>query len=717
VHAPPTAPVSAPLTPAAASAGGSLLNDPSRGEALLRALTGVTWIYAAVALVWLSGVFTHGTPPEPGAEWIALPLQFSTLAALGLRARQRPLPLWVLLAALFVVCNLIANLAWNLTVDRGAESLPEVTDLLYLVNYAVLAAAGVVVFRDLGGSLRDRRVWLDALTVLSALLVVIWGLLVVRPTPLNTPRPLPLTVAAAYAVAICVLATGHVLLLVRTPLRRPFAWAHCLALTAVCQALWEVAWLSNWLTGVDLVGAYYDYGDVLSMALVTTALSLNMAEPVPMRYPERVNRQVTAFVPALAGLFAVTIVATAATTIRSASSWTLIGLLIVCGSLVTYRIYVALGELAAAQVELALRRADERLTELVRSASDLIMVVDPAGVVIFASPAAERILGRSPDSLLGQPFATIFGSAAQAPVTAFTEALTAAAGPEPATMEILISLAGDGTRVLKITGANQLGHPSLAGLTVFVTDVTEHRDLERHALDLLTQERVRLAANIHDGLGQELTGIAMMLQSAATATADVDHERQRAQLGRIIERLNGSIATARELAHGLSPLEVVRGSLAHALRTLADNAGGDVPVRVTVAASLEEYVLGDFPADHLCRIATEAVHNAVRHSRCTRIEIVLEVAGADLLLAVSDNGTGIERAEERRRDRGLGLRLVHYRARMIGGRCTIGTAPGGGTRVEVRVPLVAVSRATVRPGPDVSTFMPRRRVGDGKVSL
>ena len=684
---------------------------------ILGALARLSWLYALVALVWLSGIFTHGVPPEVCAEWIALPLQGTALLAAGLRVARRPRETWALLVGLFVACNLVANIAWNLTVDAGHENLPDVTDVLYLVNYVVLALAGVTIYRDLCGSLRDRRMWLDAVTVLSSLLVVMWGLLMVRPTPLNTPRPLPLTVAAAYALAICLLLTGYVLLYVRIPVRRGYWWAHCLAAAAVFEALWEVAWLNSWLTGLDLVGTYYDYGDVLAMALVTTALALTSGPRPALARPERIDRSATAFVPALAGLFALTVVASVATTTRTATSWILIALLILCASLVTYRNYRALGDLAALQVELALRRADERLTELVRSASDLIMVVDRAGLITFASPAAERILCRPAESLLGERFVGAFGADPQPAVTVFAETLATRTGSEPLTIEVPTVIDGAGGRVLKITGANQLTNPNLDGLTVFVTDVTEQRELERHALDLLTQERVRLAANIHDGLGQELTGIAMMLQSAATAPPGADGERQRGQLSRIIERLNGSIRTARELAHGLSPLEVVRGSLGNALRTLADTAGHEVPVRVDVAPTLEDSVLGDFPADHLCRIATEAVHNAVRHSRCTRIDIALAVAGTDLVLTVSDNGSGLQQGMERRKDQGLGLRLMHYRARMIGGRCSIGMAPGGGTRIEVRVPLVSVSRGPARAGSAVHDLALRRRVGDGKAAV
>jgi signal transduction histidine kinase len=188
-------------------------------------------------------------------------------------------------------------------------------------------------------------------------------------------------------------------------------------------------------------------------------------------------------------------------------------------------------------------------------------------------------------------------------------------------------------RTFMINAENQLDNPLIHGLVLTINDVTAQRALEREVLDVATRERVRLCADIHDGLGQELTGIAMLLHVAATAP-DPDPDRQRGHLESVVALVNRTIATARDLARGLSPLHVVRGSLAGALRRLAQESSVTIPIRVDIDRKFEEHVLDDFSADHVYRIAQEAVANALRHSACAGIDIELRHAAGNLVLNV-----------------------------------------------------------------------------------
>ncbi len=258
--------------------------------------------------------------------------------------------------------------------------------------------------------------------------------------------------------------------------------------------------------------------------------------------------------------------------------------------------------------------------------------------------------------------------------------------PEPGPREIELVVAHrDGTaRVMNLSGANELDNPHIGGVTITCTDVSEQRALERQVLDIATDERVRIAGDIHDGLGQDLAGIALLLQ-CATSSPDRDPEAQRVQLLQIVAQLNHAVAGARDLARGLSPIEVVRGSLGGALQRLGHDAGQPVPVVVHVDTRFDERVIDHVPADHLYRIAHEAVLNAGRHSGCSRIEVTLEVRDNELVLGISDDGRGF--AYGSRTDGGVGLRLMAYRARIIGGKVTFGRHAGSGVHIEVAVPL------------------------------
>lgn len=96
-------------------------------------------------------------------------------------------------------------------------------------------------------------------------------------------------------------------------------------------------------------------------------------------------------------------------------------------------------------------------------------------------------------------------------------------------------------------------------------------------------------------------------------------------------------------------------------------------------------MIDDFCADHLYRIAQEAVSNAVRHSGCSRIRIALRRTEPGLLLEIQDDGGGFDTLAAEHQ--GLGLRLMEYRARIIGGTLRIEHARGRGTRIEVVVPI------------------------------
>ncbi len=217
-----------------------------------------------------------------------------------------------------------------------------------------------------------------------------------------------------------------------------------------------------------------------------------------------------------------------------------------------------------------------------------------------------------------------------------------------------------------------------------VQDVTERRALESALLEVSDREQHRFGAELHDGLGQELTGISLLLQglsqqveTAAPMLAD--------PLQRISRLLSQAIGSARALAHGLAPVSTGRAGLEAALRVLADRSSEAFGVR----ASFESCGTGSLRLDetagnHLYRIAQEAVSNAVRHGRATRVTIGLDVRPESVTLTVADDGRGIPPAP--RENEGLGLRSMAYRARSLDGSVSLAPRRGGGTVVSVDCP-------------------------------
>ncbi|HEY2591284.1 MAG TPA: GAF domain-containing sensor histidine kinase [Steroidobacteraceae bacterium] len=199
-------------------------------------------------------------------------------------------------------------------------------------------------------------------------------------------------------------------------------------------------------------------------------------------------------------------------------------------------------------------------------------------------------------------------------------------------------------------------------------------------------ERNRIGQEIHDGLAQAFTGILMQI-----GAAEETHEQELAQdaplaviLARIRDLAREGLAEARRSVMALRPDQTRRGGLARALRQLAERS--NVPGLVTTFEG-EEAETG-LPPEHdheLLRIAQEAVSNAVRHARPRNVRISLTGKPGDWLLAVADDGRGMEQRPERAAQLGFGLTSMRERAGAIGGEFKVESRPGEGTRVAVKV--------------------------------
>jgi len=219
------------------------------------------------------------------------------------------------------------------------------------------------------------------------------------------------------------------------------------------------------------------------------------------------------------------------------------------------------------------------------------------------------------------------------------------------------------------------------GISISVRNITERKRLEREILDASHRERQAIGRDLHDGLGQELTGVALMLRGLAMrlqrqwpdAVDSVDE---------IVGLVNQSIETTRSLARGLLPVRTDSGGLPFALAALATRSremyGFEVNFRAEV---LPDSTLGETPASHLYRVAQEAITNVARHGQASKVDIVLIANKNRIVLEISDDGVGIGGSQEP--ETGMGLRIMRYRAGMIGAKFEIDANKPRGTVVRV----------------------------------
>jgi len=220
--------------------------------------------------------------------------------------------------------------------------------------------------------------------------------------------------------------------------------------------------------------------------------------------------------------------------------------------------------------------------------------------------------------------------------------------------------------------------------TVALTEeIAERERLERAVLDVGESERRRIGRDLHDSLGQFLTGTALAGQVLREKLAARDVP-EAADAARLVSLVEDAIEVARKFARGLDPVEVEGGGLAEGLRELALRTRTLAPVACEVVTAGPSHVSDSVTATHLYRIAQEAITNAMKHGHARRVELLLEADERRVRLTVRDDGSGFAPTEPR--DDGMGLRVMAHRAAVMGGSFRVDSGAGAGTTVTCELP-------------------------------
>lgn len=214
-----------------------------------------------------------------------------------------------------------------------------------------------------------------------------------------------------------------------------------------------------------------------------------------------------------------------------------------------------------------------------------------------------------------------------------------------------------------------------------VFELRTRRELDnayREIIQTSNREQARIGQDLHDGLGQQLAGIAYMSKILEKHVRKHLPE-EAATAKQIREDLEDAMDMTRSLARGLHPAAIERNGLGFALRELAENTARVFGVTCTAQVDTETRIEDVAAAGHLFRIAQEAISNAVKHAEAESIRVELRADADAIRLSVSDNGTGLPTGVDT--NAGLGLRIMHYRAEVIGAGLEFAASPGGGTTV------------------------------------
>jgi PAS domain S-box-containing protein len=313
----------------------------------------------------------------------------------------------------------------------------------------------------------------------------------------------------------------------------------------------------------------------------------------------------------------------------------------------------------------ALQKSNERFRLLFERSMDGILISDDEGKILEANSAACTLFGPIRDDLVRKKLSDLV----------LTEFDNAFLQQQEQSFGELSFNQSDGTQRFAEFSACRFA-PNLN--LCILRDVTERRKLEKEIQEISEREQRRLGQDLHDGLGQMITGInflAKVLQQKLTAKK-LEEAEDAANISSLI---NQALSHTRELARGLCPVALEDNDLHAALQQLCDNAEKIFGISCPVIFDPEIKITENSVAVQLYRIAQEASTNAIRHGKAKHVHISLVRSKGNMILRIKDDGCGMPK--DALKNKGMGLRVMQHRARMIGATLEIERAKPCGTMV------------------------------------
>lgn len=317
----------------------------------------------------------------------------------------------------------------------------------------------------------------------------------------------------------------------------------------------------------------------------------------------------------------------------------------------------------------ALSKSEERNRALLEAMPDLMFLLDRDGKILDYHAHSSIPLYRPPSEFLGEKVADVFPDFGPRATDAIARTLKDGTTQMVEYRLTLGDYQGDFEARLVRSADDEV--------LAVVRDITEQKRLEKEVLDVSNREQHRIGHDLHDGISQQLTGIALLCK-ALQRRLDARGAPEATEASQIEELVDGAIAQTRSLARGLAPVQLEEGGLSAALEELALGIETRHSIRCRLRWDEDIPIPNHTFATHLYRIAQEAVTNALKHGGPSSIAINVVRDNGLVRLSVQDDGAGLQ-AETTRN--GMGLHIMRYRARLIDATLEIRRAPERGTVV------------------------------------
>jgi PAS domain S-box-containing protein len=351
--------------------------------------------------------------------------------------------------------------------------------------------------------------------------------------------------------------------------------------------------------------------------------------------------------------------------------------------------------------ERRIEESEARFRGLAERSSDIIALFDKSCQPVFWSPSAERILGYSRRELMEMRSEELFPPSQYARMQNYIGDVLKNQVPD--NFEVSMIQKGGAQAVVELTASAIHDGTQVSGIQFIGRDVTirkeaedalkkshlELRRLSGHLEAAREQERMSIAREVHDDLGQAMTAIKFDLAWLKRKMREEESAEFREKIDASIGRVNGAIQAIKQIASHLRPEILNDLGLAAAMEWYLEDfrrrTGIDYEARIDGSA-LDEPDLGDKRSISIFRILQEALANVARHAAATEVFVSLHTAKDEVEFLVNDNGKGID-PKQINTNVSFGLIGIRERANSMGGEMTIFGRYGEGTTLRVRLPM------------------------------
>lgn len=366
------------------------------------------------------------------------------------------------------------------------------------------------------------------------------------------------------------------------------------------------------------------------------------------------------------------------------------------------------------RIEAALGESEKRLRAIVETAVDAIITIDEKGLIESANPATLKLFGYREAELIGRNVTMLMPEPYQSEHDQYLgnylrtgRARIIGIGRE------VTARRKDGTTFPINLSVSEVALEGKRLFTGIIHDLTSRRRLERQIVEASAAEQRRIGQDLHDGLCQDLVGIAFQVDNIARQPGVSPTTIE--EIGKISASVRQAALHARQLSHGLNPVDLDAGGLPVALMRLAEKISASFRISCQFHWDETAQAHDNATATHLFRIAQEAITNAIRHGKAKQIDVHLEMSNNGLSLVVKDDGIGLPtspgqssephadpkiNSHSRSSREGIGLQGMHYRAHLIGGVFDIRADRRGGTVVSCHISRQQLIHPIGKPAPN-----------------